>query len=894
MTSSEIRKSFLDFFASKQHTIVPSASIMPSSPNLLFTNAGMNQFVPYFLGERDAPYSRATDTQKCIRAGGKHNDLEDVGFDTYHHTFFEMLGNWSFGDYFKKEAIEWSWELLTKVWGFPANRLYASVYSPSEGDPSEFDQEAYELWKAIFEAEGLDPKVHIINGNKADNFWMMGETGPCGPCSELHIDLTEAGDSQGELVNADSPWCIEIWNLVFMQFNANEDGTFSPLAAQHVDTGMGFERVAGILATTKGFTDFSNPPSNYNSDLFGRIFENLSRHCDHTYSYTMPEDRDSMTELEQKDCAFRVLADHIRTLSFSIADGILPGNEGRNYVLRRILRRAVMFGKRLELPAGFFSKLVPVVVRLMSEQFPELYKQETVIIKVISSEETAFNKTIDRGLQLFEKLATNGAITGREAFTLYDTYGFPLDLTELLGRERGLVIDTAGFNKCMEEQRERGRASQKKTVIRAQDASDVEPTEFIGFDEANLTDCEVTLKEVQVDEDGSCWAIFDKTPFYPEMGGQIGDLGMVEGPKMSFLVTDTQKDANGQIIHRLEMNKDATAAIAPEALPSDIKVKASVYLKRRRNIQRHHSATHIINWALRSVLGDHIRQAGSLVTKKRLRFDFAHYEAISSDQLKQIEEMVNLAVIENAPVKWYEIPFDEKPDDVMAVFGEKYGATVRVVDIGGFAKELCGGTHVSSTGEIGLIKIVSESGIAAGTRRIEAVCGTSAAALMGETFDQLHGLANKLKCKPADIDEKLEAMVAQRKELEKEIKSLQQKASAGQANELISKATDIAEGIKALIVTVDAPNPNEMKNMATALGQKLGESVVVLAAEFGEKLSVTAVVSPKAIEAGYKAGDIVRDLTGKLGGKGGGKPNFAMGGAPNNGKLKEVIGNYSL
>ncbi len=895
MKSSDIRQSFLDFFASKKHTIVPSASIMPSSPNLLFTNAGMNQFVPYFLGEREAPYARAADTQKCIRAGGKHNDLEDVGFDTYHHTFFEMLGNWSFGDYFKKEAIEWGWELLTKVWGFPANRLYATVYQPDDGDPAEFDQEAYDFWKTIFEAEGLDPAVHIVNGNKKDNFWMMGSTGPCGPCSEIHIDLTPNGDTKGALVNADSPWCIEIWNLVFIQFNANEDGSFSNLSACHVDTGMGLERVAGILATTRNFTDFNNPPSNYNSDLFGSVFEHLSKHCDHRYGYTMPEDRNNLSTLEQKDCAFRVIADHIRTLSFSIADGILPGNEGRNYVLRRILRRTVMFGKKLQIPEGFLSKLVPIVVRTMSDYFPELYQQETIIIKVIASEETAFNKTIDRGLQLFEKLSTNGAITGREAFTLYDTYGFPLDLTELLGRERKLIIDTKGFEACMEEQRQRGRTSQKKQVIRAHDTTNDEPTEFVGFDKSNLTDCEVTVKEVQVDDDDSVWAIFDRTPFYPEMGGQIGDLGIIEGPRMSFLVTDTQKDAAGQIIHRIELNKEATKDnFDLTSLPKDLKARASVYLDRRLAIQRHHSATHIVNWALRKVLGNHIRQAGSLVTKERLRFDFAHYEALSTEQLAEIEQMANAAVIENSSVEAHEIPYDQKPDDVVAVFGEKYGSVVRVVDIGGFSKELCGGTHVQSTGEIGLIKIVSESSIATGTRRIEAVCGAAAAKLMHHTYDQLHGLANKLRCKTEDIEEKLEAMTAQRKELEKELRRLQQKAAANQASELAAKATDLAEGLKALVAVVKAPNPNELKNMATALGQKLGESVVVLAAEFGDKISVVTVSSPKAIDQGYKAGDIVRDLTSKLDGKGGGKPNFAMGGAPNNGTLKSVMDAYTM
>ena len=894
MNSAEIRQSFLDYFESKGHTVVPSASIMPSSPNLLFTNAGMNQFVPYFLGEREAPYPRATDTQKCIRAGGKHNDLEDVGFDTYHHTFFEMLGNWSFGDYFKAEAIDWAWELLTKVWGFPKERLYATVYNPGEGDPSEFDQAAYDLWKKIFEAEGLDPEVHIRYGDKKDNFWMMGETGPCGPCSELHIDLTPNGDTGGKLVNADSPWCIEIWNLVFIQFNANEDGSFSNLPATHIDTGMGFERIAGILATTEGFKDFTKPPSNYNSDLFTEIFEHLSNHCSHQYGYTMPEDREKMSEAEQKDCAFRVIADHIRTLSFSIADGILPGNEGRNYVLRRILRRAVMFGKRLDLPEGFFAKLVPVIVKKMGDFYPELQKQESVIYKVIASEEAAFGKTIDRGLQLFEKLAADGAISGHEAFTLYDTYGFPVDLTELLARERGVSIDTEGFEKSMEAQRARGRASQQKQIIRVAEGDDAAATEFVGFERPNLEKFSTTVVESQTDAEGALWAVFDKTPFYAEMGGQVGDTGNIEGAGISFLITDTQKDASGRILHRIESKPDAGGQPTTEQLTKDLPVTVSVDTHRRRAIQRHHSATHLINWALRSVLGDHIRQAGSLVAPDRIRFDFAHFEAVTSEQLRQVEKMVNTVVIDNVAVEWYEIPFDEKPADVVAVFGEKYGATVRVVDIGGFDKELCGGTHVSATGEIGLIKLISESGIAAGTRRIEAVCGDAAHALAAQTFDQLNGLAHKLQCKPTDLDEKLESMMAQRKELEKELKRLQQKASAGQANVLLEQATDLKDGVQGLVAKVEAPNPDELKNLATTLGQKLGDSVVLLGAEFGDKLTVTAVVSDGAIKAGYKAGDLIREITGQLGGKGGGKPNFAMGGAPNDGQLDAVLQKFQL
>jgi alanyl-tRNA synthetase len=404
MTSAQVRQSFLDFFKSKEHTIVQSASLLPGSPNLLFTNAGMNQFVPYFLGDRPAPFKRAADTQKCIRAGGKHNDLDDVGFDTYHHTFFEMLGNWSFGDYFKTEALNWSWELLTKVWGFPANRLYATVYKPGDGDPASFDQEAYDVWEKIFKAEGLDPKEHILTGNKKDNFWMMGETGPCGPCSEIHIDLTP-DMTGGKLVNKGTPWCIEIWNDVFMQFNATEGGAFVPLKARHVDTGMGFERVAGIMATTNNFTDFTKPPSNYNSDVFAPIFARISELSGKSYGRTMPADRSKLSPQEMNDVIFRVLADHARTLSCAIADGILPGNEGRNYVLRRILRRAVMFGRRLDLKPGFFTELVVPVVETLGPTFPELVAQREMIEKVIRSEEGSFDRTLDRGLQEFERIA---------------------------------------------------------------------------------------------------------------------------------------------------------------------------------------------------------------------------------------------------------------------------------------------------------------------------------------------------------------------------------------------------------------------------------------------------------------------------------------------------------
>lgn len=463
MNAAEIRQSFLDFFADKKHTIVPSVPLLPTAPNLLFTNAGMNPFVPYFLGEQTSPEKRVANTQKCIRAGGKHNDLEDVGFDTYHHTFFEMLGNWSFGDYFKKEAIEWAWELLTDIWQFPKERLYATVYKPDDNEPAIFDQEAWDFWANIFQAEGLDPHKHICYGNKKDNFWMMGETGPCGPCSEIHIDLTPNGDSKGTLVNVDSPFCMEIWNLVFIQYNATDTGDFLPLSAQYVDTGMGLERIAGIMATTKHFHDFSSLPSNYNSDLFTSLFDALKKDSGHHYKGIIAQNRNQLSENECKDSAFRILADHARTIVCSIADGILPGNEGRHYVIRRILRRAVLWANRIGLPQGSFAKLCDPVIEKLSPIFPELIHQRKTIQKVLANEEETFSRTLDRGLQLFDKMTVNSSqcLSGKDAFTLYDTYGFPLDLTQLIAQERNLSVDLEGFDQEMKIQQNRARAAQK-------------------------------------------------------------------------------------------------------------------------------------------------------------------------------------------------------------------------------------------------------------------------------------------------------------------------------------------------------------------------------------------------------------------------------------------------
>ena len=551
MTSAEIRQSFLDFFREKKHTIVPSSSLLPDAPNLLFTNAGMNQFVPIFLAQQKPPWKppRVVDTQKCIRAGGKHNDLEDVGLDTYHHTFFEMLGNWSFGDYFKKEAIEWAWELLVERWKFPPQRLYATVYQPGPGEPSEFDQEAYDHWARLFREADLDPKVHVLSSGKADNFWMMGDTGPCGPCSEVHMDLTPDGDTRGALVNKGDPRCIEIWNLVFIQFNANPDGTFTPLPQRHVDTGMGFERAVAIIQGTRNLTDFSGTISNYETDVFHPIFDELEKLSSKKYARTLPaHGSGGEGEQEKIDVAFRVIADHIRALSFAIADGIIPSNEGRGYVLRRILRRAVRYGRTLGFHEPFFFKLVDVVAKTMGDVFPEVHSKQKAIKETIRREEESFSKTLDEGIRMFDsamqfdvEMAKGGQprkVSGEFAFKLYDTYGFPLDLTELMARERGLTVNVAGFEKLMEEQRARARAAQKKQAIEIGAEYD-SVTEFVGYD---LLEVDAQLLGTIADVRGRQFAILDKSPFYAEMGGQVGDRGEIRVDSGRVLkVTNTTK-----------------------------------------------------------------------------------------------------------------------------------------------------------------------------------------------------------------------------------------------------------------------------------------------------------------------------------------------------------------
>ncbi len=928
MTAAQIRQSFLDFFKSKQHTIVPSSSLMPDSPNLLFTNAGMNQFVPIFLGQIECPYKpgRAADTQKCIRAGGKHNDLDDVGLDTYHHTFFEMLGNWSFGDYFKKEAISWAWELIIEVWKFPGERVYATIYQPGPGDPSERDQEAWEIWAEKFRSIGLDPEIHIVNGNKKDNFWMMGETGPCGPCTEIHVDLTpgpvrtdiERQKAGALLVNGPTAACIEIWNNVFIQYNANPDGSFVPLPAQHVDTGMGFERVVSIIHGTKNFTDFENAKiSNYDTDVFRPLFDEIEKLSGKRYTATLPAAGSTGdTEQEKVDVAFRVIADHIRTLSFSIADGIVPGNSDRNYVLRRILRRAVRYGRTLGFSEPFFYKLVDTLAAHMGGVFPELKQRKDFVKQTLKTEEEAFNRTLDNGIKLFEgattamvasslnqahagfleainrnmdfvdktgtqdwtavisealrqnpswKVSDLGPITAENAFKLYDTYGFPLDLTELMARERGLSVDKEGFEILMEQQRERARAAQKKTVIKLSEIETKEPTEFKGYDAGEV---EAKVLEV-VHMDGKAAVVLDASPFYAEMGGQLGDMGTLLAGAEIIPVLNTQKSGNTWL-HYVDPETTLEAGVA---------VTARVDGERRAAISRHHSVTHLLHWALHEVVSPDATQKGSYVGPEKLTFDF-NSAALTAQQIADVERLVNERIVENALVSWQEVKYShiKERGDIMQAFGEKYGDWVRVVQIGGkatgldgYSMELCGGTHIRGTGEIGLFRIVGEAATGAGIRRIEAVAGLAAYEQAIADNARLKGLAAKLGSPLPDLEKKVEILMEHAKALEKALRAAQQREASGRAKELLAKAGD-----GAIVANLGDADGEYAMAVSDAL-KGLYKGVVVLGASGGGNVALIATVSPEH-QARVQAGKIIAAIAPMVGGKGGGKPDFARGG----------------
>ncbi len=879
MTSKEIRQSFLDFFESKQHTIVKSGSLMPDAPNLLFTNAGMNQFVPIFLGQLACPYTpgRVADTQKCIRAGGKHNDLDDVGLDTYHHTFFEMLGNWSFGDYFKQEAIDWSWELITKIWGFPVERIYATYFGGD--DKGEADLEAKELWLRYL------PEERVVPGNRKDNFWMMGDTGPCGPCSEIHVDLTPNGDCGAGMVNADNADCIEIWNLVFMQFNAGADGTFAPLPAQHVDTGMGFERACSIIQCTKGFTDFSGVISNYETDVFTPIFAGLEKLSGKQYSSTLPADAAKQSEQEAIDVAFRVIADHIRCLSFSIADGIIPSNEGRGYVLRRILRRAVRYGRTLGFSEPFFYKLADIVADSFGDAFPELVKNLDRIGKTLKAEEESFNRTLDKGLDVFESIhPVAGQISGADAFKLYDTYGFPFDLTELMARERGLTVDTAMFDDLMSEQRERARsdhASKKSVVLVENESLDVEETPFVGYETG-----QIQTEIVEVLDSGAL--ILQETPFYPESGGQQGDHGEIRGHEFGFQVTDTQKTAEGIILH---------IGYPTYGVPNKgDQVVAGIDRYRRGQMRRNHTATHLLNAALRQVVDPSVKQAGSMVSSDYLRFDFNHFEAIRPEQLRKIEQVVSHEIMKNSELQTVEMALADvqKSGEIQAVFDDKYGETVRVVTVGDFSKELCGGTHVSMTGDIGPFRIVSESSVAAGIRRIEAVTGMEALNWSAEEHELLTNLSQSLSVKPADLSERIKALADQAKAAEKQLKEARMKAAVHGIEALLSKVdhitlTDQVDNMPLLAATAGEVPMDALRELMDRLRQKLESGVIILGSHADGKACFMCSVSDDLVAEGIHAGKLIGAVAKLADGGGGGKPDRAQAGGKDGSKVADAI-----
>ncbi|HUJ09287.1 MAG TPA: alanine--tRNA ligase [Verrucomicrobiae bacterium] len=1141
MTNTEIRQSFLDFFKSKQHTIVRSSSLLPDAPNLLFTNAGMNQFVPIFLGQSNPQWNppRVADTQKCIRAGGKHNDLEDVGLDTYHHTFFEMLGNWSFGDYFKKEAIEWAWELLVNVWKFPKERLYATYFGGDNATPA--DVEAKDLWLRYL------PTDHVIAGNRKDNFWMMGDTGPCGPCSEIHMDLRPEIESQAgtpmvpgaSLVNAGSPQCIEIWNLVFIQFNANPDGSLVPLSAKHVDTGMGFERVCGIIQCTNGLKDFSRTISNYESDVFTPIFRELEKLSGKKYGSTLPQDvgsvgpracavpgteepkvqmqiqkptttaqarrpmlppvtefqigrrnlphwrspgevyfvtfttrggremspeirdlvlracrhghdqefhlhavtvmpdhvhmllwprpvdeadpsksfvdlskilhsiksytanqiqrqfgwqgavweresfdrivrdeaefqekwnyiagnavkkqlasrpkeyqwfwssgmspgsvgvpacessgvgvpacetaagqsetaedktaqvrrptetaqarRPMLPEQLQTDIAFRVIADHIRCLSFAIADGILPSNEGRGYVLRRILRRAVRYGRNLGFHEPFFYKLVGVVADNFSDVFPEMRKRREKIESTLKAEEESFNRTLDRGIDQFELIVAvmedlrfefGRVFPADKAFELYDTYGFPLDLTELMARERDLTVDVSGFEKLMEQQRQRARKDfeKKREVVEISDVRIPRPaSQFVGYDTLEV---EKQVDVIEPIKGQSEYAIIlEETPFYAEMGGQVADTGMLfllaQAATIGKLqVLDTQS-RHGPIVHRTKLLEGRSPNLGET-------VRAVVDKQRRQNIQRHHTVTHLFHWALHEVVSRDARQRGSLVAPDHLRFDFNHGEKVTDQQIADIEKLVNERIKENAPVFWFEMPYAEVRGNpsVMQFFGDKYGDVVRIVQIGGrdkalngFSMELCGGTHTKTTGEIGLFKIAKESAIAAGIRRVEAVCGEFATEFL----------------KQSKAEEAAEAAKAKAREQEKEFAKQRQAETQSQApaiaEKLLAKMSTgrDAYATKLIVEDLGEANAELLRAVVDALKPRVTNGVVVLGGTADSKVALICYVTPDLVKQGKHAGKIVGELAKICGGGGGGRPDLAQAGGKQPEKLAKAL-----
>ncbi|MDF2933427.1 MAG: alanine--tRNA ligase [Chryseobacterium sp.] len=853
MTSQEIRQQFLDYFKSKNHLIVPSAPIvLKDDPTLMFSNSGMTQFKDFFLGYKTPTAPRIADTQKCLRVSGKHNDLDDVGRDTYHHTMFEMLGNWSFGDYFKKEAISWAWELLTEVYGIPKENLYVTIFEGDAKENLERDTEAYDLWKQFVSED------RIINGNKKDNFWEMGASGPCGPCSEIHVDLRtpeeKAKISGLELVNNDHPQVVEIWNLVFMQFNRKADGSLENLPARHIDTGMGFERLCMALQQKE---------SNYDTDVFTPLIAKVEELSGKKYTGILTD---------EKDIAIRVVVDHIRAVSFAIADGQLPSNGGAGYVIRRILRRGISYAYRfLDRKEPFLFELVAVLQNQMGKFFPELEKQGKLVTEVIKSEEESFLKTIENGLLRVEKLIQQTISEGSkvlpsvEVFELYDTYGFPDDLTRIIAEEKGLTIDEAGFEAEMAKQKQR---SKKDSASKVYDwvVLEEKPENFVGYDQIEAETYITRYRKVE-NKDGEFYqVVLSNSPFYPEGGGQIGDKGVLENAVESFEVLETKKE-NGLIISLINgLPKDAGAVFY-----------AKVNATERKNSQANHSVTHLLHEALREVLGTHVEQKGSFVGPDYLRFDFSHFSKMTEEELALIEEKVNSKIKENIALQEFRnIPIQEAIDKgAMALFGEKYGDSVRMIQFGS-SKELCGGTHVKHTSEIGHFKINSESSAAAGIRRIEAISGDKSEEYFKSLEKQVIELSQLLKSK--DIVKSIEKLIEENSALKSEVESLKKEKAKGEIGDW--KTAYEHKGDKQLLVKKTSLDAGSVKDIVFQLKKEIPTSVTIVLSDYDGKPMITVGISDD-LAASYQAGTIVKDLAKEIQGGGGGNPGFATAGGKN-------------
>jgi alanyl-tRNA synthetase len=867
MTSREVRETFLRFFESQGHTRVGSSSLVPAGdPSLLFTNAGMVQFKKVFLGEDPRSYSRAASSQKCVRAGGKHNDLENVGFTARHHTFFEMLGNFSFGDYFKEGAIEMAWELLTEHYKLPAAKLWATVFHE--------DEEAARLWEKI---SGL-PRDRIIGMGEKDNFWAMGDTGPCGPCSEILIDQGEAmscGPDCG-IGHCECDRYLEIWNLVFMQYNRTPDGVLHPLPKPSIDTGMGLERLCAVIQGVK---------SNFDCDLLRPVIANVEALAGQAYGVN-----------EQQNVPFRVIADHSRATAFLIADGVLPSNEGRGYVLRRIMRRAIRFGRLLNLPTPFLAKVCHGVVELMGEVYPELHEMHHIMTQVVTGEEERFADTLDHGLKLLEeelaslKRHSEKILPGEVAFKLYDTYGFPLDLVQDTLREEGLVLDLEGFEAHMQRQRETSRQAWKggpgEEIPQVYlEMAEWPPTKFLGYEalEADSTILALIVAgghNSQAEAGEEVEVVTAASPFYGESGGQVGDSGAIAGDGWRLRIINTQKLPNDLIVHQGKVEEGVVRVNDPAHLTVDA--------ERRRRIMRHHTATHLLQAVLRRHLGDHVKQSGSLVDPERLRFDFTHYQAITPEELEAIELDLNREVAANLPVHTDHMSMDAALESgATALFEEKYGEDVRVVGIPEVSQELCGGTHVERTGDLGLCKITGEASIAAGIRRIEAVCGVEAVKFTQEQGRELDQAAALVKGSRADLVSRLEKMLERQKKLEKDLEALKGRLAATQAGELMDQVRRV-DGVAVLALKVDAADPKSLREFAVKFQDKLKSGIVVLGSAAGAKAMLIALVT-KDLTKRFPAGEIIKEIAPTVGGSGGGRPDMAQAGGPDKDKIPTAL-----